>query len=85
MQTVWKNSQEKFPELVTQTQENLNPLWSAPELPKQPFLFQFSVPLSNSGTTHSRPTGRVELFDDQGNLLKSIGKESIKSPEGVFL
>lgn len=32
-----------------------------------------------------KPTGRVEIRDEDGNTLKSIGKESIKTPEGVYI
>lgn len=82
---ILQKSKEAIPSVIGQSAEELNPFWSAPELPKQPFLFEFSIPLSNSGTTHVKPTGRVEIKDEDGNVLKSIGKESVKTPEGVQL
>lgn len=82
---ILEKSKEVIPGIIQQWKEELNPFWSAPELPKQSFLFEFSIPLSNSGTTHVKPTGRVEIKDEDGNTLKSIGKESIKTPEGVYI
>ena len=49
------------------------------------FSVNFTIPVSNSGNIHALPVGRIELYDEDGTLLRKIGKESIKSPEGVFL
>lgn len=45
------------------------------------FNVTFSIPVSNSGNVDVRPIGRIELFDEDGTLLRKIGKESILSPE----
>lgn len=75
----------KWDQIGTTIQEELNPFWDKPDLPKDAFLFTFDIPLTNSGNTHIKPTGRIELFDDNGNPLKSIGKETVKNKDGVFL
>lgn len=64
----------------------LNPFWNKPELVNSSdFNVKFSIPISNSGNVDVRPIGRIELYDEDGRLLKKIGKESIRSPEGLFL
>lgn len=45
------------------------------------FSVNFTIPLSNSGNIHILPVGRIELYDEDGSVLKKIGKEVIKSPE----
>lgn len=63
----------------------LNPFWNKPELVNSSdFNVKFSIPISNSGNVDIRPIGRIELYDE-GRLLKKIGKESIRSQEGLFL
>ncbi len=32
-----------------------------------------------------RPIGRIELYDEDNTILRKIGKESIKTPDGVYL
>ena len=66
--------------------KDLNPFWNQPTLvDTEDFKVDFHVPVSNSGNTHILPTGSIELIDEEGNVLKKVGKEGIKSPEGVFL
>lgn len=45
----------------------------------------FTLPVKNSGNTHIMPLGRIELYDEDGILLERVGKEGIRTPEGVFL
>jgi len=60
----------------------LNPYWNKPKLVNtSDFNVKFSIPVSNSGNIDIRPLGRIELYDEDGTLLRKIGKESIKSPE----
>lgn len=49
------------------------------------FSVSFTIPVKNSWNIHVLPVGRIELYDEDGTILKSIGKESLKSPEWVFL
>lgn len=64
----------------------LNPFWNKPELINTAdFNVGFTIPISNSGNVDVRPIGRIELFDEDGTLLRKIGKESIRSPEWLFL
>ncbi len=64
----------------------LNPFWNKPELVNtSDFNVKFTIPVTNSGNIDVRPIGRIELYDEDGTLLKKIGKESIKTPEWVYL
>lgn len=49
------------------------------------FPIVFQTRFKNDGNTHLKPTGKIELVDDNGNVLKSIGKETITTPTGVFV
>lgn len=49
------------------------------------FYVSFTIPVTNAGNIHILPVGRIELYDEDGTILKKIGKESLKSPEWVFL
>ncbi len=65
---------------------DLNPFWNQPSLvDTEDFNVNFHVPVTNSGNTHILPTGSIELIDEDGTILKKVGKEGIRSPEGVFL
>lgn len=67
--------------------DSLDPLWSAPTLEKEntDFNVKFSIPVTNSGNIDVRPIGQIELYDENGNLLKKVGKESIKTAEGLYV
>lgn len=60
----------------------LNPFWEKPTLIKSTdFHVKFEIPVTNSGNIDVRPIGRIELYDEDGTLLRKIGKESIKSSD----
>lgn len=64
----------------------LNPFWEEPKINDDGnFLVDFKIPLANSGNTHVKPTGSIELYDEDGLIIKKVGKESIKTPEGVVV
>ncbi len=67
-------------------QTELNPFWNKPELVNTgDFRVHFSIPVTNSGNVDVRPIGRIELYDEDNTILRKIGKESIKTPDGVYL
>lgn len=45
----------------------------------------FQITFKNEGNTHLKPTGKIELTDENGQTLKNIGKESIVTPAGAFI
>lgn len=45
----------------------------------------FETKFKNDGNTHLKPTGRIELIDENGDTLKNVGKEVITSPAGAFI
>ncbi|MDD5376789.1 MAG: DUF916 domain-containing protein [Candidatus Gracilibacteria bacterium] len=49
------------------------------------FPIVFETKFKNEGNTHLKPTGRIELIDENGETLKNIGKEAITSPAGAFI
>lgn len=49
------------------------------------FPIAFSTRLKNDGNVHVKPTGKIELVDESGEVLKNVGKESIVSPQGAFV
>ncbi|MCK9272088.1 DUF916 domain-containing protein [Candidatus Gracilibacteria bacterium] len=49
------------------------------------FPVYFDVKFKNDGNTHLKPTGKIELIDENGEILKNIGKESITSPQGAYI
>jgi hypothetical protein len=64
----------------------LDPTLSAPTLsPTKNFGVDFKIPVKNTGNIHILPVGRIEIIDENGLPLKSIGKESIRSPEWAFI
>jgi hypothetical protein len=40
---------------------------------------------NNSWNTHLKPKGKIELIDEDGNLLKKVWKEKIISPAGALI
>jgi hypothetical protein len=40
---------------------------------------------NNSWNTHLKPKGKIELVDEDGNLLKKVWKEKIISPAGALI
>ena len=49
------------------------------------FPVAFSTKFKNDGNVHLKPTGKIELVDDTGEVLKNVGKEALITPEGVFI
>jgi hypothetical protein len=63
-----------------------NPMWSTPELTKQaPFDASIGLPVSNKGTIHIVPTGKITLYTREGTQLLRIGKEVIKNQAGAVI
>ncbi|MDD5197597.1 MAG: DUF916 domain-containing protein [Candidatus Gracilibacteria bacterium] len=56
---------------------------SATDFNSFPILFE--TKFKNEGNTHLKPTGRIELIDENGDILKNVGKEAIASPAGAFI
>lgn len=49
------------------------------------FPISFSTRFKNDGNVHLKPTGKIELVDESGEVLKNVGKESIVSPQGAYV
>ena len=49
------------------------------------FPIVFETKFKNDGNTHLKPTGKIELVDENGDTLKNVGKEAIVSPAGAFI
>jgi hypothetical protein len=65
-----------------------NPMWSTPELmTSKEALFDVSIglPVSNKGTIHIVPTGKITLYTVDGTQLLRIGKEVIKNQAGAII
>lgn len=45
----------------------------------------FETKFKNDGNTHLKPTGKIELVDEDGEVLKNIGKEALVNPAGAFV
>lgn len=45
----------------------------------------FETKFKNDGNTHLKPTGKIELIDENGDTLKDIGKEAMVTPAGAFI
>lgn len=45
----------------------------------------FQTTFENAGNTHLKPTGKIELMDENGEILKNIGKEAIINEKGAFI
>ena len=59
---------------------------NAPSLPPvKDFGIDFQIPVKNNGNVHILPVWRIEILDENGLPLKSIGKESIRSPEWAYV
>lgn len=49
------------------------------------FPIVFETKFKNEGNTHLKPTGKIELVDEKGEVLKNVGKEAMVSPAGAFI
>ncbi len=70
----------------TRISDLLDPTLNAPSLPPaKDFGIDFQIPVKNKGNVHVLPVWRIEILDENGLPLKSIGKESIRSPEWAYV
>lgn len=65
--------------------KELNPIWEKPTLPNAPFSLTLQVPVKNYWNIHIRPKGKVFLYNEAGEQLKNIWKESIIDENGVYI
>ncbi len=49
------------------------------------FPITFETKFKNDGNVHLKPTGKIELIDEDGKTLKNIGKETLSTPQGLYL
>lgn len=49
------------------------------------FNIDFSIPINNTGNTHIKPNWKITLRDENGEVIKSVWKESIVNDDGVVL
>ncbi|MCD5375043.1 hypothetical protein LR010_01160, partial [Candidatus Gracilibacteria bacterium] len=47
------------------------------------FNIDFSFPINNTGNTHIKPTGKIVLKDENGDIIKAIGKETLSNDSGA--
>ena len=52
--------------------KNINPFWSEPKLAQKKFDFEMKIPIKNDGNTHIRPTGKIELYEQDGQKLEKV-------------
>lgn len=45
----------------------------------------FNINFKNNWNIHLKPTWKIELSDEDGNILKNIGKETLSSTSGTFI
>lgn len=48
------------------------------------FPIDFQTQFENAGNTHLKPLGKIELVDENGEILKNVGKETIVNDKGAF-
>lgn len=51
----------------------------------QDFPITFEAVFENTGNVHLKPTGKITLIDEDGEILKNIGKEIVASPAGAYI
>ncbi len=57
----------------------------------EPLLFEndfevsFEIPVKNIGTTPLKPTGKITLTDEKGDIIQAIGKETISNEQGASI
>jgi len=44
---------------------------------KDDFNVEITIPIDNNGNTHIKPEGKIVLKDEDGNIIKAIGKKAI--------
>lgn len=55
-----------------------------PELFFNDFWIEFTFPIKNNGNTHVKPDGKVTIKDEDGNIIKAIGKELMVNDRGLI-
>lgn len=58
---------------------------TSPESDTAPENISFSISFKNDGNTHIKPEGKVEIVDEDGNLLKWIGKKTEFNDQWVVI
>ncbi|NVP17544.1 DUF916 domain-containing protein [Candidatus Gracilibacteria bacterium] len=49
------------------------------------FNIEFEIPFNNEGNTHIKPDGKITLVDENGEIIKGVGKELIKNEVGTTI
>jgi len=49
------------------------------------FPVSFQITFNNEGSTHLKPTGKIELLDENNEVLKGIGRAILSSDQGAYL
>lgn len=66
---LWKKSQKEFQET-----QNFSD-----------FPITFQTLFQNDGNVHLKPTGKITILDENAEVLKNIGKETLSSPAGAYI
>lgn len=56
-----------------------------PLLFENDFEINFEIPIKNTGNTHLKPTGKIVLTDENGDVIQAIGKETISNEQGASI
>lgn len=56
-----------------------------PPLFSDDFNVNFSFPINNKGNTHIKPKGKITLKDENGKVIKAIGKETISNDRWAII
>lgn len=62
---------------VTDTTPNIND--------PEPRAISFVISFKNDGNTHIKPDGKIEIVDEDGNVLKAIGRKTIYNDLGAVI
>ncbi|MBX9809764.1 hypothetical protein K2X92_05230 [Candidatus Gracilibacteria bacterium] len=66
----------------------INPFWDTPELPTNTgskFVINTDLPISNKGTIHISPEGKITIHEEDGKQLLGIGKELVINDNGAIV
>ena len=81
--------ESESPENETENTENNNnweeQLTSDTGQNQEDFNVDFTFPIKNIGNTHIKPTGKITLKDENGEIIKAIGKETISNDRWAIL
>lgn len=86
----WDNWLEKILDKVNNTSGSStgqvdDSVLSIDELFDKDFEITFTLPFENKWNTHLKPTGKITLIDEDGNVIKWIGKKIIDNGNGVVI